>query len=1347
MIKTILGKVMLVPKGEWISTESYSRLDFVTRNGNSYVALKDNQNALVTDVDTWGVLAEKGVDGVKGDTGERGAAGMKGDKGEIGDTFTYDMLTPEQVAALKGEKGDKGDTGKDGGSAYVIEIKTVAETLSAEDLAGIADAFSNSTSLMVFYSDSGTYAVVTGISKSESTYTLYTNVSTSLCTITVNATTGKYEPTFSRGLVTTDIYNDLLSTDINKALSAAQGKVVNEKLDYTMVQSLENVESINGGVQIVSKVRNLMNGVNGVRYAAILTATPTTHGVMSFQDKVKLDGIDAKFELKADKSSVYTTSEIDDKIANIHQFSRKIVTELPETGNADTLYLLAKEGTNDDVYNEYLWDGEKFELIGTTAVDLSAYSTTVLNDTKYAAKSVETMKVDKVDGMTLSSNDYSTEDKTKLSGIDDGATKYVVITLPTLDMSDESRIVSQEDLDELEFAKTNNKLVVVYIADVNPKRFSPVIEVASLEGVTQIQFVSGNTTYFVDIYEDTGQYAVITKVHLTNYDVSNSLSDVSEEKVLSAKQGSVLDNKLDYSAFIGHPAPGTSDVAGVIIPFVTRNYKSGFIGQITKLIPLATTTANGVFSAVDKVKLDSVAAGATPNVIEKIALNGNLIDINNKTAQLYVDFSPETLVLDPKLITEDLTSNSNRTLELLGGEEGYQNFRSAVIRSIPVMFKWNPQSSENEIWNVIGYKFFTTDYDGDDGLVTVDTADLTLYRGSTLYCTSIKNTRGRTTSVYSVVHDKSEEYYTPTLSTLPDETTLTYTKDGVVKTFGIGHIARVFDTIENEYSFYQLYDVADGKAVWKISGSGGNVQFNETVKIMLSGNQLQPDTALNGTVIHVKYGDIDNELIWNGVELSTTVPMNFEYTIEPGAVPGYTFPEKQTYTAIVGNTRSVYFYYDTQVTTINVTVDEGDLTDQTIAVTNSVDDSVIYTGAAGTSVVNIPIDIQFTVTLSSKVGYIKTEVSDTATEFSKTITVGYTKIKTAAIVFDMSITDPSNITGDVNTGITAQILSKWRRCLCKKTADSKVTISYLKNDDSNFYEDGSAAKLDGTEGDVMVYKPEFYYKYEKISDTKFSYKLSANNADGAYIHSPSSLIGAYKAKLISNKLYSRSGSTPITNNSVAIFDTQVKARGAGYQLIDYEQHCMIALMLYAKYGNRNLQAVLGAGGATYSPATATGTTNQKGNNDTVNETSGYVNGLGIEGVFGGFFEWVSGVAIQDRVWTITNQDGTTRTSNAHSADGWITNVAAEAGPHFDMIPTGVGGSETTHYSDYYTQSAGSRVLARSYHSSNTSGGVACTFADHDSSSADSYLGSRLAFRGEIIEESNVEAFKALPITN
>ena len=593
---------------------------------------------------------------------------------------------------------------------------------------------------------------------------------------------------------------------------------------------------------------------------------------------------------------------------------------------------------------------------------------------------------------------------------------------------------------------------------------------------------------------------------------------------------------------------------------------------------------------------------------------------------------------------------------------------------------------------------------------------------------------------------------TPTLEATPTETTLTYTPEDSEepRPFAIGQQCRVYEEDEADWVFYQLYDITEeNKADWRVAGSGGASAFQEKAIITLSSNQGAGDTALIGKKVTVSYADQSQELVWNGEALEVKLPMSVEYMVTPEAADGYASPEAQTYTAVGGNEREINLVYSCEKVTINVsTDDDADCSDRTVTVKKTSGDDVIGSGKGAQVVIKVPSGTGYTVSVDAFAGYLKpVDQSFTANSASRSVSFEYEKIVDASIVFDKSKSDPENITGDINSGVIATILSKFRRCLCKKTAEGKVAIAYLKNDNSNQYEDGTTAKLDGTEGDVMVDFPEFYYKWESVDSNKFRYRFAEYNVDGTFKHVPRSLVGAYKAYMTGNKLYSRSGVHPTVSKSSNDFDGYASARGQGYQRIDFQQHCVIAFMLYAKYGNRNLQAVLGAGGAVSgSSATTTGTSNSTGNADTQNETSKYACGLGLEGVFGGIYEWVKGVEINNRVWTITDPEGGTRQVNAGTEDGWITHVAAENGPFFDMVPTQVGGSETTHYSDYYWQtSGGPLVLARSCYDSAALGGVAYAYASYVASDTYSACGSRLAFRGVIEKAQSVSAFKALQV--
>ena len=89
---------------------------------------------------------------------------------------------------------------------------------------------------------------------------------------------------------------------------------------------------------------------------------------------------------------------------------------------------------------------------------------------------------------------------------------------------------------------------------------------------------------------------------------------------------------------------------------------------------------------------------------------------------------------------------------------------------------------------------------------------------------------------------------------------------------------------------------------------------------------------------------------------------------------------------------------------------------------------------------------------------------------------------------------------------------------------------------------------------------------------------------------------------------------------------------------------------------------------------------------------------------------------------------------AGTNDGWITKLAV--GEYMDVVPTAVGGSDTTYFSDYYWSNSGSRVLFRSFNYAYSYGGVACANARDDASFTSYNVGARLAFRGKIHDLDN-----------
>lgn len=350
------------------------------------------------------------------------------------------------------------------------------------------------------------------------------------------------------------------------------------------------------------------------------------------------------------------------------------------------------------------------------------------------------------------------------------------------------------------------------------------------------------------------------------------------------------------------------------------------------------------------------------------------------------------------------------------------------------------------------------------------------------------------------------------------------------------------------------------------------------------------------------------------------------------------------------------------------------------------------------------------------------------------------------ITINQTTTDPASmIMGNINGTAIQWIRSNTHRVLGKYTAENTVSYCQLLDTDSTKYFDGTTAILTGDEGDVFVKLPTFYYKATETSTDVWQIGFAQSKPDDTWkTWDGNDLIGAYEAYNSSSKLYSRSGVVSTGDVSQADFKTYARARGTGYTLVKWKHHCMIAFLFYALYGNTNSQAICGAGTQSYMKQT--GGTNALGMEDTVdggNGDRGSINFLGLENWWGNKYEWVDNVVVDTRVWKVTEDDGTVRQAGTGgSSNGYISKMLI--GENLDMIPTAVDGGNTKGYCDYYYQSSNSSlVFARSSSGLNERGGVAYADTDYDSSNTGMDYGSRLAFRGTLVQYTSVEEYKNL----
>ena len=257
-----------------------------------------------------------------------------------------------------------------------------------------------------------------------------------------------------------------------------------------------------------------------------------------------------------------------------------------------------------------------------------------------------------------------------------------------------------------------------------------------------------------------------------------------------------------------------------------------------------------------------------------------------------------------------------------------------------------------------------------------------------------------------------------------------------------------------------------------------------------------------------------------------------------------------------------------------------------------------------------------------------------------------------------------------------------------------------------------------------------------------------------------------------------------TTGSMSWTDFHYYSVQRGMQQIDALMHFRIANLSYAKYGRRNMQEQCGAGQHSY--MRTTGGTASRGMQDTIGfeEASGInpnvtnntsdagvhlyawyiekdeygatkvtqVNNIcciGYEDIYGNKYDMMDGVDLPNTSgnvgkWRIWLPDGTAlMIKGMTNSDYWITTVAH--GKLMAVIPVGaMNGSSTTYYSDkYWFSSASGRVVYRGCNYAYAGGGVSHANASNDASYANANVGSRLAFRGQIVKAQSVVAYKAL----
>lgn len=537
---------------------------------------------------------------------------------------------------------------------------------------------------------------------------------------------------------------------------------------------------------------------------------------------------------------------------------------------------------------------------------------------------------------------------------------------------------------------------------------------------------------------------------------------------------------------------------------------------------------------------------------------------------------------------------------------------------------------------------------------------------------------------------------------------------------------------------------------------GQSQEYVGKLTINMISNQSTSDASLVGTIVKVYDNTMSliDERTWQGLAYTLDVLPNIEYTIVATSTNGVS-QDPVTVTLTNNEVKTVTITYNFEKLVIQAYEKEQISTRATITV--KYNDKVLATSSNGKLTAYIAYGTVYVITYGDLEELVKPkDVEYTASQTTREINAVYDDYKPDYITIDQTITDPNTmISGDVNGATLQWIRNNTHRYISKNTGDGQVTICQLSDDDTAKFYDGitdSTIYIEDTDYNVFVRIPRFWYKAIETTTDVWKIGFSKKQQDGTWKEwDGNDLIGAYEAYFNNLHLYSVSNKASSGDISQSALTSHARNNGTGYTLVKWKHHCIVGVLYYALYGNTNCQATIGSGTNSYTKNT--GTTNSLGMHDTSASGTGNsnsINFLGLENWWGNKYEFIDNVVFNKSSasykYTISEDDGSTREIETTTSTSQQYPKVMVFGENLDLaMKRGTSSaSTTTGFCDgQYISSSTDRVVRRSCSNSYADGGVAYLGASDSASGASSGFGSRLAFRGTIIEEKNIETFKAL----
>ena len=178
--------------------------------------------------------------------------------------------------------------------------------------------------------------------------------------------------------------NVIEAVKVNGTALAVTGKAVNVDLSaYATNDDLENkVDKVDGKGLSANDFSNVakakLDGVAEGAQVNVLESVKVNGAALAVTAK----GVDITVPTKVSQitndsgyqTAAQVTSAISTAVADITSFEYELVDSLPEAGVKGTIYLIpVTGGSGQNIKEEYIWIGDKYEMLGTTEMDLSGY--------------------------------------------------------------------------------------------------------------------------------------------------------------------------------------------------------------------------------------------------------------------------------------------------------------------------------------------------------------------------------------------------------------------------------------------------------------------------------------------------------------------------------------------------------------------------------------------------------------------------------------------------------------------------------------------------------------------------------------------------------------------------------------------------------------------------------------------------------------------------------------------------------------------------------------------------------------------------------------------------------------